>query len=75
MEVHYIDTGFPYTPTESFMDFFEGLTHAPVNYGHAMPMHDQACLVFPSRVFMLLLESDIVRLFQIDVACEFGPVW
>ncbi|XP_061997920.1 E3 ubiquitin-protein ligase BIG BROTHER [Rosa rugosa] len=42
MEVHYIDTGFPYTATESFMDFFEGLTHAPVNYGHAMPVHDQA---------------------------------
>lgn len=46
MEVHYIDTGFPYTATESFMDFFEGLTHAPVNYGHAMPVHDQACSLF-----------------------------
>ena len=31
MEVHYIDIGFPYTATESFMDFFEGLTHVPVN--------------------------------------------
>ncbi|KAJ6385319.1 hypothetical protein OIU77_028487 [Salix suchowensis] len=41
MEVHYINTGFPYTSTESFMDFFEGLTHAPVNYAHTGPMHDQ----------------------------------
>lgn len=32
MEVHYIDTGFPYTVTQSFMDFFEGLTHVPLNY-------------------------------------------
>ncbi|KAK9283048.1 hypothetical protein L1049_011276 [Liquidambar formosana] len=41
MEVHYINTGCPYTVTESFMDFFEGLTHVPVNYAHAQPMHDQ----------------------------------
>ncbi|KAI4323395.1 hypothetical protein L6164_023007 [Bauhinia variegata] len=41
MEVHYIDTGFPYTVTESFMDFFEGLTHVPVNYAHAESMPDQ----------------------------------
>ncbi|XWS35505.1 hypothetical protein CRYUN_Cryun20dG0003000 [Craigia yunnanensis] len=41
MEVHYIDTGFPYTATESFMDFFEGLTHVPVTYTHAGLMHDQ----------------------------------
>ncbi|KAE8720793.1 E3 ubiquitin ligase BIG BROTHER [Hibiscus syriacus] len=41
MEVHFIDTGFPYTATESFMDFFEGLAHVPVNYSHAGLMHDQ----------------------------------
>ncbi|GAV67021.1 zf-RING_2 domain-containing protein [Cephalotus follicularis] len=41
MEVHYINTGFPYTVTESFMDFFEGLTTVPVNYTQAEPMHDQ----------------------------------
>ena len=41
MEVHYINTGFPYTVTESFMDFFEGLTHAPVHYAHAGHMLDQ----------------------------------
>ncbi|KAH9710134.1 E3 ubiquitin-protein ligase BIG BROTHER [Citrus sinensis] len=41
MEVHYIDTGFAYTVTESFMDFFEGLTHAPVNYAQTGPIHDQ----------------------------------
>ncbi|KAK6928716.1 Zinc finger, RING-type [Dillenia turbinata] len=41
MEVHYINTGFPYTVTESFMDFFEGLSHLPVNYAHLPPIHDQ----------------------------------
>ncbi|KAJ7949156.1 E3 ubiquitin ligase BIG BROTHER [Quillaja saponaria] len=41
MEVHYIDSGFPYTVTESFMDFFGGLSHVPVNYAHAGPMPDQ----------------------------------
>ncbi|XP_059649105.1 E3 ubiquitin-protein ligase BIG BROTHER isoform X4 [Cornus florida] len=41
LEVHYINTGFPYTNTESFMDFFEGLTHAPVHYAHAGPLLDQ----------------------------------
>lgn len=46
MEVHYINTGCPYTVTESFMNFFEGLTHVPVNYGHAVPMHDQVYFLF-----------------------------
>jgi E3 ubiquitin-protein ligase BIG BROTHER-like protein len=48
MEVHYINTGFPYTITESFMNFFDDLTHVPVNYGHAVPMHDQVFLVVKS---------------------------
>lgn len=54
MEVHYINTGCPYTVTESFMNFFEGLTHMPVNYGHAVPMHDQVYLICPITLFMLL---------------------
>ncbi|XP_022735368.1 E3 ubiquitin ligase BIG BROTHER-like [Durio zibethinus] len=41
MEVHHLDTGFPYTATESFMDFFDGPTHVPGNYPHAGLMHDQ----------------------------------
>lgn len=41
MEMHYMNTGFPYTATESFTDFFDGLTHMPVNYPHAGPIHDQ----------------------------------
>ncbi|KAJ9174488.1 hypothetical protein P3X46_013126 [Hevea brasiliensis] len=41
MEVHFINTGFPYTVTESFMDFSEGLTHVPVHYAHTGPVHDQ----------------------------------
>ncbi|KAL6964835.1 RING-type E3 ubiquitin transferase [Sarracenia purpurea var. burkii] len=41
VEEHYIYTGFPYSPTESFMDFFDGLTHAPVHYSHVEPFHEQ----------------------------------
>ncbi|XP_039048393.1 E3 ubiquitin-protein ligase BIG BROTHER-like isoform X2 [Hibiscus syriacus] len=41
MEVHFIDSGFPYTATESFMDFFEGLAHVHVNYTHAGLMYGQ----------------------------------
>ncbi|KAK2994817.1 hypothetical protein RJ640_015776 [Escallonia rubra] len=40
MEVHYTNTGFPYTATESFMDFFDGFNHPPANYALAGPMHD-----------------------------------
>ncbi|XP_048232157.1 E3 ubiquitin-protein ligase BIG BROTHER isoform X2 [Ricinus communis] len=41
MEVHYINTGFPYTVTESFLDFFEGLSHVPVHYAHTGQVLDQ----------------------------------
>ncbi|KAF8398418.1 hypothetical protein HHK36_017345 [Tetracentron sinense] len=41
MEVHYINTGFPYTTTESFMDLFEGLTYAQADFALTGPMHDQ----------------------------------
>ncbi|KAJ4970828.1 hypothetical protein NE237_003927 [Protea cynaroides] len=41
MEVHYINTGFPYTVTESFMDLFEGLTYAQADFSLAGQMHDQ----------------------------------
>ncbi|KAJ9558372.1 hypothetical protein OSB04_012986 [Centaurea solstitialis] len=41
MEVHYANTGFPYTATESFMDFFDGISHQPIHYAHSAPMHDQ----------------------------------
>ncbi|KAF0912836.1 hypothetical protein E2562_019424 [Oryza meyeriana var. granulata] len=42
MELHYINTGFPYTITESFMDFFEGLTYAHADFAIADAFHDQA---------------------------------
>lgn len=45
MEVHYVDTGFPYTVTESFMDFFEGLhQHQVPAYGNAVPLLDQVIM-------------------------------
>ena len=44
VEVHYGNTGFPYAGSEGFMDFFEGLTHAPVHYSHVGSLHDQVIL-------------------------------
>ncbi|PSS26463.1 E3 ubiquitin ligase BIG BROTHER like [Actinidia chinensis var. chinensis] len=41
VEVHYGNTGFPYAGSEGFMDFFEGLTHAPVHYSHVGSLHEQ----------------------------------
>ncbi|XP_072981365.1 E3 ubiquitin-protein ligase BIG BROTHER isoform X1 [Typha angustifolia] len=41
MEVHYINTGFPYTVTESFMDLFEGLTYAQADVALAEALQDQ----------------------------------
>uniref|UniRef100_A0A453IAG4 Uncharacterized protein n=1 Tax=Aegilops tauschii subsp. strangulata TaxID=200361 RepID=A0A453IAG4_AEGTS len=41
MELHYINTGYPYTITESFMDFFEGLTYAQADFALADAFQDQ----------------------------------
>ncbi|CAN1342542.1 E3 ubiquitin-protein ligase BIG BROTHER [Linum perenne] len=39
-ELHYINNEFPYTATESYMEFFDGYTQVPVNYGHTEQIHD-----------------------------------
>lgn len=44
MELHYINTGFPYTITESFMDLFEGLTYAQADAALSGNLHDQVNL-------------------------------
>lgn len=41
VEVHYIDTGFPYTVTQSFMDLFEGLPYAQADVVLAEALQDQ----------------------------------
>ncbi|KAJ6814852.1 E3 ubiquitin ligase BIG BROTHER-like [Iris pallida] len=41
VEVHYIDTGFPYTMTQSFMDLFEGLSYAQADVALAEALQDQ----------------------------------
>ncbi|OVA12272.1 hypothetical protein BVC80_1779g47 [Macleaya cordata] len=41
MEFHYINTGFPYTVTESFMNLFEGLTYGQADFSFPGPPHDQ----------------------------------
>ncbi|MQL83809.1 hypothetical protein Taro_016295, partial [Colocasia esculenta] len=47
MEVHYINTGFPYTVTESFMDLFEGLTYAQADAALSGVLHDQGSSYWP----------------------------
>jgi hypothetical protein len=41
MELHYINTGFPYTDTEGFTDFFEGLTYAHGDFALTDAFQDQ----------------------------------
>lgn len=41
MEVHYLNTGFQYTVPESFMDFFDGISHQTAHFPHSNPIHDQ----------------------------------
>ncbi|KAF8369541.1 hypothetical protein HHK36_019818 [Tetracentron sinense] len=41
MEVRYINTGFPYTITESLMGLFEGLAYTQADFTLAEAMHDQ----------------------------------
>lgn len=40
-DIHYINAGFPYTVTESFMDLFEGLTYAQADATFAEALHEQ----------------------------------
>ncbi|XP_020105131.1 E3 ubiquitin ligase BIG BROTHER-like isoform X1 [Ananas comosus] len=47
MEVHYINTGFPYSVTESFMDLFEGLTYAQADVALAEALQDQGNPYWP----------------------------
>lgn len=61
MEVHYINTGFPYTITESFMDFFEDLTHVPVNYAQVETMHNQVRLISTIHAFIEKWEKKMKR--------------
>uniref|UniRef100_A0A0D6QX09 RING-type domain-containing protein n=1 Tax=Araucaria cunninghamii TaxID=56994 RepID=A0A0D6QX09_ARACU len=41
LEVHYINTGFPYTVTDSFMDLFEGLNYVQADFALAEALQDQ----------------------------------
>uniref|UniRef100_A0A5B7BJ94 RING-type domain-containing protein n=1 Tax=Davidia involucrata TaxID=16924 RepID=A0A5B7BJ94_DAVIN len=47
MDIHYVNTGVPYSSTGSFMDFFEGLTYEHVNFIFADTFHPQGSL-YPS---------------------------
>lgn len=41
MEMHYVNSGVPYTPTETYVDFFGGYNHTPANYVYPSLMHQQ----------------------------------
>ncbi|KAJ0783572.1 putative transcription factor C2H2 family [Helianthus annuus] len=41
LEVHYINSGFPYNVNDGFMDFFNGVPHQPAHYAHSGPIHEQ----------------------------------
>ncbi|KAK9157024.1 hypothetical protein Scep_003598 [Stephania cephalantha] len=47
MEFHYINTGFPYTVTESFMSFFDGLTYNLSDFSFPSLMPDQESAYWP----------------------------
>ncbi|GAB4828095.1 hypothetical protein Ancab_035010 [Ancistrocladus abbreviatus] len=50
MEVHYINTGYPYTVTESFMNFFEGVAHAPDHYIYPCPVLNQESIYWSANM-------------------------
>lgn len=60
MEVHYINTGLPYSSTGSFMDFFEGLTYDHVNFIFADAPYAQVTLYNVISCFPLYLLVEIL---------------
>lgn len=59
VEVHYINTGFPYTVTESFMDLFEGLTYTHADFFLAGAWPEQEQVMFWIDAIFLLSDSGI----------------
>lgn len=41
MEVHYVNTSYPYSSAGSFMEYFEGLTYEHVNFIFSGASHAQ----------------------------------
>lgn len=62
MEVHYLNTSYPYNSAGSFMEYFEGLTYEHVNF-----IFDGA-----SHVQVLLLKS---LPFHIGLTVSFMFIW
>lgn len=60
MEPHYLNPGYPYPNSESFMNFFEGLTHAPVSYTPpAGPLLDQVWWEFMSFSLLCVCNTEL----------------
>lgn len=67
MGMHYMDNGFPYAVNESFgSDYFQGLTHVPVNYAFSSSIPDQ---VFVSAY------NFFIFLFNFLVVFQFSSCW
>lgn len=49
MEVHYVNTSYPYNSAGSFMEYFEGLTYEHVNFIFSGASHAQ---VFSYEMFV-----------------------
>lgn len=45
MEVHYVNTSYPYSTAGSFMEYFEGLTYDHVNFIFSGASHAQVLYV------------------------------
>lgn len=52
-EVHYVNSGLPYSSSGSFMDFFESLTYEHVNFIFADPPYSQ--VHYPIRSIIIVL--------------------
>lgn len=56
MEVHYVNTSYPYSTAGSFMEYFEGLTYDHVNFifsgaSHAQVLHVSCVCLFLSMKY------------------------
>jgi len=51
IEVHYVNTGFPYTVTDSFMDLFEGLDYVHPDLALAEALQDQESVYWSLQAY------------------------
>ncbi|GMH04420.1 hypothetical protein Nepgr_006259 [Nepenthes gracilis] len=57
MELQYVNTGYPYTVTESFVDGLERLPRAPEHYVYPGPVYDQGSVYWSMNMNSYMFES------------------